>query len=163
MACYTLRMHLRLIPTFTPQSLRPGRCSLSGNAQRHSVEGDHTSELEPVLDLDTLIDTERGNLEITLQTAREIASHVGYEPPERLAEARDRISVLEDLLDQATDALETKTAACSALASEVHAAGKALSEAKVEAELAWAKGYEQGCADYAATPELDEPATSFPQ
>lgn len=131
--------HIRLIPGFSGKERRTGVCSITGNPQKHTVPGDKTSPLEPVVDLDTWIDME-GNLEITLETAQQIGDVVGMLSKERAEDLQDQVLDLLAQRDELESRLADKQAALSAVAGELTAAAQ-------HASGEYARGYEQGCRD----------------
>lgn len=131
------------MPTFSPRSAGGGKCYVSGSGQRHSNRNDPTSPVEPVVDLDTYIDQE-GNLEISLDTAKEIASVIGWIPAETAHGLVERRDEAETRIAELETQLADKQAVVDAFAGEIQASAKALAEAK---ELAWARGYDQACHD----------------
>jgi hypothetical protein len=147
-------MTIRLMPTFSPKSRRPGRCSVSGSGQQHTNRTDPRSPLEPVVDLDTWIEHE-GNLEITLDTAREIGSVVGMLPAEQAESLQARVLDLEGRFYELQREYDDKAAAVTTLAGELADAGRRAAELAPHAqERGYAQGYAQAEADCAVTPEI---------
>lgn len=95
-------MTIRLIPDFSTQSARPGRCYIYGESPRRSNPRDRKSPLEPVVDLDTHIRME-GNLEIGFRAAQDIASAIGWLPPERIHTLEDESLALLDRAERAEE------------------------------------------------------------
>lgn len=107
--------HIRLIPGFSGKEARTGVCYVSGQPQL-KVDG----EREPVVDLDTEI-LHEGNLEITLTTAREIASVIGYISPEANGNTAAENIALKEEVRELRQRLEDQKVATGLLASEVAA------------------------------------------
>lgn len=110
--------HIRLAPQFSVKAARTGVCYVSGSGARHSNPLDPTSPQEPVVDLDTWINQE-GNLEISLDTAREIADVIGWISPEEYDTLEADVASLTAEVESLEESLESKATALSALAGEL--------------------------------------------
>lgn len=106
--------HIRRIPGFSSQAARTGVCYISGSPAKRLPDGSR----EDVLDLDVWIDQE-GNLEISLDTAREIASLVGYVSEETATTLRDAVMHLSDRNDVLEQLVRDKDKALQVLAQGV--------------------------------------------
>lgn len=110
--------HIRLSPQFSHKAARTGVCYVSGSGARHSNPLDKTSPLEPVVDLDTWISQE-GNLEISMDTARQIADVIGWISPEEYDTLEADVASLTAEVESLEESLESKATALSALAGEL--------------------------------------------
>lgn len=122
--------HIRLIPTFSNKAARTGVCYVSGRPPQRDSSGERR---EPVLDLDTNISQE-GNLEISLDTAREIAGVIGWISQEVADGYESELSSLQADVARLSTLLDEQKEATSVLAREIAGAAQATVEARKVAE-----------------------------
>jgi hypothetical protein len=107
--------HIRRIPGFTGKEARTGICYVTGRPP--SKTPDQTRR-EDIIDLDTWIEGE-GNLEITLDTAREIAGLIGWIDETTANDLTSRLNEKIAEVRELTDRLRDKDLALQVLAQGV--------------------------------------------
>lgn len=130
---------IRAMPDFSPKSRTPSGCSICMRPPQRVDPRVQRSPRWGVVDLDVWIDQE-GNFEICRDCAIEIGACVDMIMPEQAAGLRARIVELKEDLEESDTELVTKTAAVSALAGEITAAGQ-------HAAAEFQRGYDLGVSD----------------